>query len=238
MSDFEENFDANFYLGEAYRAQDKYAEAIYRYQKALKIQEDEPRALKSIAWSYYKIRFYSEALTTAQKILKISPTDEQAPIIMARTLLKLKKTNEALSTLKKAMGKAGKESQPYYLSVIAEALAAQGKTNDALESWRKALKIQPLLAGALLGSGQALFALNRKEDAIDYLERAVRLKPKMYEGHYWMARSLEDSNPSRALRYYNHFRRNGSNDPEFVELVQDAKKRTASIQTRINMEKN
>ena len=41
MSDFEENFDANFYLGEAYRAQDKYAEAIYRYQKALKIQEDE-----------------------------------------------------------------------------------------------------------------------------------------------------------------------------------------------------
>ena len=36
LPEFDDNFEANFYLGEAYRSEDKYAEAIFRYKKALK----------------------------------------------------------------------------------------------------------------------------------------------------------------------------------------------------------
>lgn len=238
IDEYDDNFEANFYLGEAYRATDKYAEAIFRYKKALKIQNNDIRAMKSLAWSYHKIRFYSEALNVAQQILKVTPSDEQTPIILARTLIKLKRENDAIATLRRGLDRAGKEAQPYYLSVIAEALAAQGKTDDALDYWRKSLKLQPMLAGALLGSGQALLALGRKKEAAENLERAVRLKPKMYEGHYWLARSLEESDPGRALRYYQSFRKHGANDPEFLELVQDTKKRSASLKTKKEMELN
>jgi tetratricopeptide (TPR) repeat protein len=104
--------------------------------------------------------------------------------------------------------------------------------------WQQALKTQPLMAGALMGVGRALLESGRDKEAIEYLERAVRLKPKMNEGHYWLARGLQNSNPERALRYYNAFKKNSANDPEFVELVQDAKKRAASLQNRARSETN
>ena len=238
LAEFDNNFETNFYLGEAYRADEKFAEAIFRYKKALKIQQNDTKALKSLAWCYFKIRFYSEALNVAQQVQKITPDDEQAPMILARIQLKLKKENEALATLKKGAEKAGRQSQPFYQSVIAEVLAAQGKSKEALEMWRTALKTQPMLAGALLGTGKLLMETGQTKEAIDYLERAVRIKPKMYDGHYWLARSLEESSPDRALRYFNYFRKNASNDPEFVELIQDARKRTAELTTRIKMENN
>ena len=237
LDEFEDNFETNFYLGEAYRAEDKYAEAIYRYKKSLKIQNDEPRAMKSLAWCYFKIRFYSEAISTANKLQKNMPGDEQALMILARTQIKLKREVEALATLKKGLDKSSKHSRPYFQSVIAEAYVAQGKNKEALETWRIALKAQPMLAGALLGTGRLLLDLGRNSEATDYLERAVRIKPKMYEGHYWLARSLESSNPERALRYFNSFRKQASTDPEFVELVLDAKKRSAGIsnQTKLDL---
>jgi tetratricopeptide (TPR) repeat protein len=238
MPDFEDNFDANFYLGEAYRNEEKLSEAIYRYKKALKIQDNEPRALKSLAWSYYKIRFYSEALTLAQKLQKISPNDEQPIMILARVQIKMKRENEALITLKKGLQKVDKQTQPYFQSVVAEVLASQGKTTEALEIWKKALKAQPMLAGALLGAGRTMLEQGHAKEATDYLERAVRIKPKMYEGYYWLARSLETSNPERALRNFNVFRRNAMNDPEFIDLIRDSKKRTASLNARTKIEEH
>ena len=238
MQNFEDNFESNFFLAEAYRAEDKYAEAIYRYKRALKISPDDGRALKSLAWSYFKIRFYSEAINIANKLQRKSPGDEQALMILARTQLKLKRENDALTTLKRGLERANSMSRPYFESVMAEVYAAQGKQQEALDMWRQALKNQPMLAGALLGAGRTLLESGQDKQALEYLERAVRVKPKMNEGHYWLARSLEKSNPERALKYFNFFKKNAAADPEFVELVQDAKKRSASLQSRSKLETN
>lgn len=229
LAGFSDNFDANFYLAEAYRALDNYGEAIFRYKTALKIQKDEPRALKSLAWSYYKTRYYTEALNISQKMSVTNPNDDQVPIIIARVYLRLKRENEALMTLRKAMAKAAPASIPYYQSVEAEILQAKGASNDALAVYKKALKSQPLLAGALLGTGRILLEQGKTAEATDYLERAVRVKPRLFEGHYYLGKALETSNPQRALRYFAHFRKNASADPELLDLVQDAKKRIGAL---------
>lgn len=231
MESFDDNFDANFYLGEAYRATDKYGEAIFRYKSALKIQANEPRSLKSLAWSYYKIRFYTEALSISQKLISTNPTDDQAPIIVARVYLRLKRENEALNVLHKAMERVPSSSIPYYQSVEAEILQSKGSMNEALAVYKKALKTQPMLAGALLGTGRILLEQGKTTDAVDYLERAVRVKPKMYEGHYYLGKALEASNPQKALRYFAYFRKNANTDPELIDMVQDAKKRISALAT-------
>jgi tetratricopeptide (TPR) repeat protein len=238
MPEFDDNFDANFYLGEAYRTEEKLSEAIFRYKKALKIQDNEPRAIKSLAWSYYKIRFYSEALSLAQRLQKIAPNDDQPFMILARTQIKLKREKEALLTLRRGLEKVDKQAQPYFQSVIAEILASQGKQTEALELWKKVLKAQPMLAGALLGAGRILLEKGSSKEATDYLERAVRIKPKMYEGYYWLARSLETTDTDRALRNFNVFRRNVANDPDFIDLINDTKKRTASLNARSRIEEH
>ena len=238
MRSFEENFESNFFLAEAYRAEDKYAEAIYRYKKALKIKQDDPRALKSLAWSYFKIRFYSEAIAVAVRLQRKNPGDEQALMILARTQLKLKRETEALATLKRGLDRSTVVSRPYFESVMAEVYASQGRQAEALDTWKSALKNQPMLAGALLGTGRVLLETGREKEAVEYLERAVRIKPKMSEGHYWLARSLERASPDRAQKYFNFFKKNAATDPELVELVQDAKKRLVSLRSRPKQETN
>lgn len=238
IRNFEENFESNYFLAEAYRAEDKYAEAIYRYKKALKIKPDDTRALKSLAWSYFKIRFYSEAISVASKLQRKNPGDEQALMILARTQLKLKRENEALATLRRGLDRSTPLSRPYFESVMAEVYAAQGRNAEALDTWKSALKNQPMLAGALMGTGRLLLEMGRQKEAVEHLERAVRIKPKMNEGHYWLARSLEQTSPDRAMKYFSFFKKHAATDPEFVELIQDTKKRLVSLRSRSKTESN
>lgn len=229
IASFDRNFDANYYLAEAYRATDKYADAIFRYKMALTIQKDDLRALKSLAWSYHKTRFYSEALSVAQKALTISPNDDQIPIIVARVLMKLKRENDALNILRKYSVKAPSSSAPYFQSVEAEILYSKGDSVGAQTVFRAALKSQPMLAGALFGLGKISLEQGKTQEAIDYMERAVRIKPKMFEGHYFLGKALEKTNPQKALRHLNYFRKNSATDPELIDMVSDAKDRILSL---------
>jgi tetratricopeptide (TPR) repeat protein len=235
ISSFQDDFDTNFYLAEAYRAVDKYAEAIFRYKFALNQKKDEVRALKSLAWSYYKTRFYSESLAISQRLLKLAASDEQVPVIVARVLLKLRREDEALRIIRKASAKASKSAQVIYLTVEAEALHSKGRLSDSLIMYKKALKEQPLLAGALIGAGKVLFEQSKPAEASEFLERAVRVKPKILETYYYLGKSLEKSNPQKALKYLAHFKKNGSTDPEFVDLIIDTKKRIASLQSMTSL---
>lgn len=230
MRRYEMDFDANFYLGEAYRAQDKYAEAIFRYKKSLKIQENDPRALKPLAWSYFKIRYYSEALTIARQLQRIASEDDQSAIILARTLLKLKRPKEALATLRAAKKSIERSSRPFYNSVEGDILYDQGNTVAAETAYREALKEQPLLAGALLGLGRCTLEQGKSKLAINYLERAVRIRPRLTEAHYLLGKAYENTDKLKALKYYQYFRKQAANDPEFISYLGDVKQRMSSLQ--------
>src|SRR5690606_18164851 len=111
-------------------------------KKSLKIKENDPRALKPLAWSYFKIRYYSEALSIARRLQKVAPHDDQTAIIVARTLLKLKRVKEAYATLTAAKKKIASSSRPYYSSVEGDIYYDLGRQDEATKAYREALKGQ------------------------------------------------------------------------------------------------
>jgi tetratricopeptide (TPR) repeat protein len=230
MKKYERDFDANYYLGESYRAQDKYAEAIFRYKQALKIKEGDPRALKPLTWSYFKIRYYTEALTHARELQKIAGKDDQTTIILARTLLKLKRTNEALATVRSARKSMDKNSRAFFNSVEGDILYELGDAKNAEKMYRDALKDQPLLAGALLGLGKCMLDSNKTKLAISYMERAVRVRPRLTEAHYLLAKAYEPTDKEKALKYYQYFRKQASADPEFIAKLNEVKQKIGMLQ--------
>lgn len=230
MTAYEKDFDANYYLGEAYRAQDKYAESIFRYKKALKIKEGDPRALKPLAWSFFKIRYYSEALTIARDLQKVAPDDEQGAIILSRTLLKLKRGKEALATVRTAKKSGSHTSRPFLNSVEGDVLYEMDDHAGAAKAYRDALKEQPLLAGALLGLGRCSLDVGKTKQAISYMERAVRIRPRLTEAHYYLGKAFEGVDRDKSLRYYQLFRKQASADPEFLARLSEVKSRIAALQ--------
>jgi tetratricopeptide (TPR) repeat protein len=229
LTRYESDYDANFYLGEAYRAIDNYAEAIFRYKRALQIKPNQVKAQKPLAWSYFKIRYYSEALIISKTLLKSSPNDDQIAIIVARTLLKLKRPKEALAIVKNAKQNVNRGSKPFFASVEGDIYYELKNNEQAIRSYKLALKDQPLLAGALLGLGKVMLEQGNQKQAISYMERAIRIRPRLTEGHYFLGRAYETTDPQKSLRYYQIFRKQASADPEFISLLGEVKNRISSL---------
>jgi tetratricopeptide (TPR) repeat protein len=232
LSAYEDDYEANFYLGESYRAREKYSDAIFRYKKALQTKPDDPRTLKALTWSYYKIRLYAEALRLTRQMQKTSAGDQEITIMTARILLKLNRPERALALMQNANAVAKKSDLPYLKSVEGDILQEMKQCNKAVEVYHYALKEQPLLAGALFGLGQCMLTMNQdREKALTYIERAVRIKPRFPEALYSLAKSYEKTDKKKSLRYYRLFAKQASVDPEYLvemKMVHDKIKSLAN----------
>ena len=61
---------------------------------------------------------------------------------------------------------------------LAETLYETDQAEDALEAYRKALSLNPNVAGTYLQQAKALMALGRSDESLRSIEMALRLDPK------------------------------------------------------------
>jgi tetratricopeptide (TPR) repeat protein len=232
---FPNDQDLNFALGEAYRSTEKYPEAIFRYQRVLEFEPRNSRALKGIAWSYYKLRYFPEALANIRlyQPQQGDVDDGQAAIIEARILTRMDRFEDALKLIRqKKQQLDNKANLAFMMSVEGEITALRGDCPSANKIFRDALKRNPLLAGSLFGLGKCLVKNGESELAIDYLERAVRLRPSMIEAYLLLGDAYANKDASRSMTNYRKFRQLAVNDPNWTEQVK-------SLSARIkNVEKN
>lgn len=222
---FPSDFDTNYYLGEACRAEGRYGDAIFRYQQSLRARPSEPRALKALAWSFYKIRYYAEALTNGRKLQSIDPKDSQAAVIVARTLLKLRRFDEALRTVQGAMKNGDLASMPYLKSVEGDVYLETGNASKSGECYAAALKEAPLTASALYGMARLYRQKGQLDKASDFLEKAIRVRPEMAEAHFMLGEVLDSRNPQQARKHYEIFMRLAATDPDLLPQLEQSRAR-------------
>lgn len=228
---YPDDFELNFFLGETNRSLDRQAKAIYHYQKCLTLRPNDPATLRSLTWTYFKIRFYSEALATGEKLLAIKPGDVQASIILARIQIKLGQSKKALALLQSIKSKADRETRPYILTIEGDAHLQNDQFNKAQGLYSEALKSNPLLAGALYGSGRCLLNRGEVDESIVYLERAIHVTPNLSEAYYYLGAAYEGKNPAKSLHYYKTFRKRALTDPAFLSVMGAVKKKIAQLTT-------
>lgn len=217
------NYELNFYLGEAMRMQNRFADGIYHYKRALEVEPKNVSTLKALAWSYYNIRYFSEAIRTARQLRSLAPKDFQVAIIVARVLNKTDMNDRALAILNRAETQTTADNIPFLNSVKGDILLSMGEKEAAEQAYRKSLQDQPLLPGALIGLARKLIEDKKPNNAIaiTYLERALKIRPNMFEAYYLLGKANQKTNPAKAIEYYSKFTKEAAYDPSFqAELAE------------------
>ena len=86
---------------------------------------------------------------------------------------------------------------------LGEALAAQGKTDEAIRHYYEALRIKPDLVAAHLNLGVALREEGKINEALKHFSMALRAEPDCAEAYYELGVTLEkQGNFDAAVRHY------------------------------------
>lgn len=145
----EGDLDAQLQIGDYYRSQENYREALIAYNTAHKMLRD-AEAKESDYWYL----FYSKGIA----------------------LERLGRWDEAETDLRKAL--SFRPNHPYVLNYLGYSWADQGSfLEDALELIAKAVRLKPDDGFITDSLGWVYYRMGRYDEAVPHLERAVELEP-------------------------------------------------------------
>lgn len=214
------DFEVHFFMAEAQRKRGEYAEAVYFYKKALEFNSDSLKALRGLAWSYFRIKYYKGALAIADRLSRTRPSDVPTLLLIARIYNKVGYLGKSENAVKTAEYYAQESNKAYVFSLKAQLLFHLGKVREAKKLLKKALHLEPLLESALLTMGKCLLVEGKNIDqGLTYLKRAVRLNDAQIEGLYLLSQNKELLPQQEAKDYTARFYAQAKYDPEYFHLV-------------------
>jgi tetratricopeptide (TPR) repeat protein len=167
-------FDAGLQLAQ----QEKYAEAIEQFKKALEKDPEQANIMGNMADCYSKMDKNNEALELYQKAIAIKPDDAALYTNMGVILSKLGKNTESQEAFKKAASLNPASSAQNFYNMGAT-LVNSGKSAEAAESFKQAIAADPNFAEAYYQLGLCLSGKQEtSEDAIKALQKYIQIGKK------------------------------------------------------------
>jgi tetratricopeptide (TPR) repeat protein len=159
-------------------SQQKYAEALAIWRKAVELEPDDATVQIDIAANLYLSGSPDEAIEHAREAVKLNPAMIQAHYYVGAFLYGQGRPYEALPELETTVALS-----PHYAAgeeTLANAYGAVGRESDALAHWHKALVIEPKRVSALIGAVRILssspdFTLRNGTEAVALAEQANEL---------------------------------------------------------------
>ena len=158
----------------------RYDEAIVNLKKALSLEPDMPQAPllhTLIGDAAQELGRFEEARRHYEHALRIEPGLVQAHANLIGLLLDLQRPAEVERRLQVVRDLS--TDDPANLQGVAELFRKREQYERALEWYDAVFRIDPDHTQAYAGKGEALFRLNRHEEAIKSLGQAVALEPDM-----------------------------------------------------------
>ena len=205
-------------MGTALYGTRRHAEALAALARALALQPDLPgkgALLLHMGRAARELGRSDEAAAHFQRAAELDPDSLEPLLELARLRFRQGRSGEGDRILQRV--RESRSGDPAAVHTIAEALRAEARFEEAVASYRAALRIDADYAPAHAGLGIALFQSERYEEAIEALQRALALQVDLPIAgsslHVFLGRAaLELGRPdaadhfARALRSHPHDR--------------------------------
>ena len=214
-------------LGSAYLASNQLDKAQAALSKALELEPNHVQARVKLGWLLGRLGRVDDAMSLFHQALELSPQHSEAHYCLGVTLQMKGRGREAIDHYRQALasnpnraeahnnlglllgGEAAKKHYRKAISInpnyfearlnLANAMAAQGALDEAIDHYQQAIKLAPGSAQVHYGLGLTLVARGRARTGMDHLRNALELNRKWYLPYTALAQELATS-PDAALR--------------------------------------
>ncbi|HEC17229.1 MAG TPA: tetratricopeptide repeat protein [Sedimenticola sp.] len=175
---------AHFKLGTALAEQGALEQSLGHFREALRIQPYDIRARYNLGLALFQLKRFDKAIEQFAETLRIYPSFEPAQrrLNMARAMLE-----RAAEPTRAPHGDPAAARMRAGL-----ALEKQGRPDEAIREYEKALELNPDHVNAHQRLGVVLHRLGRLDEAIGHYREVVRLRPGSAAAHYNLGLALAD----------------------------------------------
>jgi tetratricopeptide (TPR) repeat protein len=163
-----------FLLGQVYYEQERYDNALKEWDKALKIDSEQPAAYQAMGLMALQRGDYEAAISHWRKSIEIDPNWPGARRAVGLALMHLQRSQEAVEEFEADLKSSPDDPQTHFL--LGQALLQLGNSEEAKKNYESALESNPRFTSAYYGLSRALTRLGQKEAAKEALEKFQQLK--------------------------------------------------------------
>lgn len=164
------------HLGAIHQKRGETQQAISTYQKGLKVDRNHPVLHLNLAKSYEKENQIKNAMAEYEAALRSKPGWTDALSDYSKLLIRLNKTKEAKELVRQSLILNPRNYKMYALN--GNILVAQCNYPAAVEEYKKSLAFDPVSTRALIGLATALEENGNPAQAVEYIEKVLKLKPQ------------------------------------------------------------
>lgn len=176
-------------LGEAYLHQGNYASALREFKKAEKKYPDDHFLHYDLGLLYARKEKFDEAIVHYKRALELAPDFGPAMNSLANAYAGKKDWDQAILHYKKVVNNMLYATPHFAYAGLGNAYYYKGNLDHSEKNYLKALSIKPDFITALRGLSETYIAMGRIPEAVEKLEKAVRLLPENAALHFQLARA-------------------------------------------------
>ncbi len=213
--------DSLLWLGNIYRAEGNFAEAIRLHQRANRVDDCNIEILLELTKDLEGAKRYEDALQTLHKMLGIEPNNLTALIRKRDLLIRLEKWSEALEIqhrlLKANLAESERKAEAHLLTgctyEVGRQLLERGHPDKARRYFRGAIKKDRTFLPAYIGIGEILIREGKIKQAIEILKKVYAKTRSSIILHRLEELFLEQGQPDEIIRVYQGALQQDPNNP-------------------------
>ena len=170
--------------------EEKDAEAIAAYDKAIAIKADCAEAWLGKGDAYYRLKDYRSAIESYQKAIQLNPQEYDALLFLAHAYFNLKDYHAAAAAYQRAINLKSDLSEGKDYLYLAESLYLLEKPEEAIAVLDEGIKINPQYFQLWIYKAAYLYELKKYQKIIELKQLAPDLKPDNLKFYYFVGLSF------------------------------------------------
>lgn len=174
-------------LGEAYMAEQNFAQALAEFLKAEELNSDDHLLHNDLGIIYMAKNQFDMAISHFKRALDIKPDFATASNNLGAAYLANKEWDAAIETAKALTMNLLYATPHYPLANLGKAYYEKKEFSESEKYYQEALKEKPGFVNALYGLGRTYLSMGTVQKAAEYFQRAVDGAPQLAEAQFDLA---------------------------------------------------